>query len=141
MQQAKATALLGFLTHDHSESLKGEKIKSGTMKNYFETTDGREYLVLTDKEANKAAADYIRDSVWAFRPEWLAEQTDLPIEVFEALGPTLYESANDAILKIIGDNFDDFVTEAIKADGRGHFLAGYDHTENEWRDYFIYRTN
>jgi hypothetical protein len=37
--------------------------------------------------------------------------------------------------------FNDFADEAISADGRGHFLSGYDGNENEQDGFYIYRTN
>ena len=42
-------------------------------------------------------------------------------------------------------DFDDFVSDAISSDGRGHFVANYDHDESieevNNTQYFIYRTN
>lgn len=106
-------------------------------------TYGREtYRVLTDDEANEAVKEYIRESLWAFRPDFLASETDLPAEAFAALGEKC-ESGNDGILRMVEKTcgLDAFVKAAISADGRGHFLAGYDSEENECGDYFIYRTN
>lgn len=96
--------------------------------------DEDSYLVLTDGEADERTADYIREMVWAFNPSFLAEQTDLPEEIFQAIQDNgKCESNNDVILKLIekcGD-FDGFVQAAISADGRGHFLSPYDSEENE----------
>ena len=53
-----------------------------------------------------------------------------------------YDDANDTILALI-DDFDEFVSDAISADGRGRFLSYYDGEENEevvnGETYFIYR--
>jgi hypothetical protein len=51
-----------------------------------------------------------------------------------------YESGNQELLRLI-DDIDEFVEEAIRWDGRGHFLSSYDGDENEEGDYYIYRTN
>jgi hypothetical protein len=104
--------------------------------------EGGEYMVLTDDEADDRAKEYIKDSLWAFNASFLSDFTGLPIVVFEALQPQC-ESANDAIEQIIeqGDGLDDFVEQAISADGRGHFMSSYDGEENEEGEYFIYRTN
>lgn len=111
------------------------------------TYNGEEWLVLTDEEADIRAKDYILDSVWAFRPDFLAGYTELPVEVFEALQDKC-EDANEAVLELIkrtDGGVDDFVDDAIGADGRGHFISTYDGDEqsvcldNEW--YFCYRTN
>ncbi|NRA76924.1 MAG: hypothetical protein HRU18_01840 [Pseudoalteromonas sp.] len=50
------------------------------------------------------------------------------------------EGANDDFMKLIQD-FDEFVSDAESADGRGHFLSGYDDEEHEVDDLYIYRTN
>lgn len=48
---------------------------------------------------------------------------------------------NEHILLLI-DDLDDFVEEAIRLDGRGHFLSSYDGAEIELEDgYFAYRIN
>jgi hypothetical protein len=39
-----------------------------------------------------------------------------------------YENGNDALLKLI-DDIDKFVEDAIRHDGRGHFLSSYDGNE------------
>ena len=33
----------------------------------------REYMVLTDQEAGKRVFEYVRESIWAFHPEFIAE--------------------------------------------------------------------
>jgi hypothetical protein len=102
-----------------------------------------EYLVLTDDEADKRAADEIAESVWAFRPEFLSAHSDADQEVFEALQATgKCESLNGPVRSLIRD-WDHFVSDAIAADGRGHFISSYDGEENEvsiggkW--FFVYR--
>jgi hypothetical protein len=93
-----------------------------------------DYLVLTDEEADEKAKDYIIDSLWAFNPSFLAEQTDMPEEVFQAIADNgKCESNNDAIERIVNKTcgLDELVSEAISADGRGHFMSSYDGNENE----------
>ena len=116
-----------------------------------------EYLVLTDEEANDKAKEYIKDSVWAFNAGFIIDNSDLPYEateMIEAFQRDKCESANETILALIND-FDDFVENAISADGRGHFLNHYDGHEHEisimrerengidlYEDYlYIYRVN
>lgn len=91
------------------------------------------FLVLSDDEAGAAVFDYVRESVWAFNADFLAKQTDVPAEMFEAVQEQC-EGANDAILPLIErteDGLAGFVAAAVEADGRGHFLAGYDGEEIE----------
>jgi hypothetical protein len=96
-------------------------------------------MVLTDAEAQDKVAEYIKETVWAFNPDFLARHSGIDREVFERLQDSC-ETANDAIFKLI-KNFDDLVEDAVGTDGRGHFLSGYDGNENEQGDFYLYRTN
>ena len=108
--------------------------------------DADDYLVLTDEEADERCTEYIKETLWAFNPSFLAGETGIDEEVFTRLAEG-YESSNPAFEAIINANggMDSFVEAAISADGRGHFLAGYDHNENEvtynGTTYYIYRVN
>ncbi len=102
-----------------------------------------DYMVKTDEEADEAAREYILDSVWAFRPGFLVYY--MPEGVSEEVIQAVQGSrCNAALLAMIEDQ-DHFVSEAISADGRGHFLSTYDGEENEQKVgdnwYFIYRVN
>jgi len=111
-------------------------------------SNGREeYAVGTDKEADEACKEYIKDSAWAFRSSFICDYCNLPQELeeaLEAMQSKKCEGANDAILALIkktDGGLDGFVEEAISADGRGHFLSSYDGDENEIDGFFIYRIN
>lgn len=138
----RQAALLDYLLDSGEADSSDDVSPAGYGDNTFDGPGRAEYRVLTDDEADDAAADYIKDSVWAFRPEFLSGETGIDEMVFEALADKC-EGANDAILSIIKGScgIDDFVETAIGADGRGHFLAGYDNEENESGEYFIYRVN
>jgi hypothetical protein len=64
--------------------------------------------------------------------EWIAEQQNKA------------EGGNDDLTNVIG-NMNSFVEDAVRADGRGHFLNHYDGNEDEesvdGSNYYIYRTN
>ena len=68
---------------------------------------------------------------------FLASHSKADEKVFQILADQC-ESSNEAVLSLI-DDFDHFVNDAILSDGRGHFLNGYDGTEEEYSNYFIYR--
>lgn len=119
-----------------------------------EWEDETNYIVCTDEEANELAYDYIVDSLWAFTPSFLAGETGVNEEVFIALANNgKCESNNDAIMSIIKqsniqpqhDPLQNFVDSAIDVDGRGHFIAHYDHNEHEVKvgnkTFYIYRVN
>lgn len=105
---------------------------------------GGSYLVLTDSEADEKAKEYILDSLWAFNYNFLTGHSKairaIPQKDYEAMAGKLCESFNEAVKAMI-DDLDHFIYDAISADGRGHFLSGYDGNENEEGEYFIYRTN
>jgi hypothetical protein len=109
---------------------------------------GMEYAIGTDEEAQEACKENIKQSLWAFLPEFIASHTKAGatngmITAIKALQEAC-ESCNDDIESLIED-LDDFMEDAISADGRGHFLSSYDGNENEIdRDdetYYAYRLN
>ena len=132
--QAVALAIYkGNLTYEHMVEAQDE-------------VDADNYLVLTDEEADKRCTEYIKETLWAFNASFLAGETGIDEEVFKRLAEGC-ESSNEAIESIINANggMDSFVEAAIGADGRGHFLASYDHNENEatynGTTYYIYRVD
>lgn len=115
----------------------------------------QEYLVFTDKEADNECKERILEDLWAFRASYVIkymkgydklslQQEKVLTEAIEKMQEALCESANPIIEAII-QNMDSFIQDAIETDGRGHFLALYDHEENEevidGVTYFIYRQN
>ena len=115
----------------------------------------KEYLVFTDEEADNECKERILEDLWAFRASYIIKymkgydklsllQEKALTEAIEKMQETLCESANP-ILEAIINNMDDFIKDAIIADGRGHFLASYDNNENEVaydrNIYYIYRRN
>ena len=114
---------------------------------------GREYAVFTDEEATYATRSNILDTLWAFNPNFILKHTEFyrassvnEDEAFEeALGELqsrICEGANPIVKALIA-NLDDFVWDAIEADGRGHFLALYDGEEIELErgKYYAYRVD
>lgn len=132
--QTKAEALAAYLDEDVSED------DTASWDENVYQIGNREYLVLTDDEADEYAKRYIEESVWAFNASFLVSYLPEGVgeEVIEALQPQC-EDANEAIRSMIGDRFDEFVEDAISTDGRGHFMNSYDGYENEQGDFYIYR--
>jgi len=107
--------------------------------------DGGEYLVVTDDEADTIVTDRIKESLWAFNADFIALHTkgglsDECIDAIREMQNRLCESANPLVEALI-DDLDHFIDDAVKSDGRGHFISSYDGEENESGEYFIYRTN
>lgn len=116
------------------------------------TYEGKDYLVLTDKEADERVAEYIKDSLWAFNADFLwpfikacdalsHEETIAFTRMISSAQQNSCEGCNAMLLGLVGDRLDDLIADAVSADGRGHFLATYDSYEQEQDGYFIYRTN
>jgi hypothetical protein len=105
--------------------------------------DNHDYLVYTDEEADEAVREYIEEMVWAFNASFLQAHTGVDADAIEKI-QEMCEGANEPLTAMIKD-FDHFVEDAVSCDGRGHFLAPYDHEENEITfngiTYYIYRRN
>jgi hypothetical protein len=128
--------------------------------NNIDPSEIENYSIGTDDQATAAAREYILDGLWAFNSKFIADFLreyqvcdlgDRAVESLQKAQSELCEDANELIKGLIGDHIDSFVEQAIDADGRGHFLAGYDFCENEvyFQDYaagtietyYIYRNN
>lgn len=105
-----------------------------------------EYLVLDDDEADIMCAEYIEESVWAFISSFLASETGIDEDVFVALSDKC-EDGNKAVLSLIKGTcgLEEFIENAILADGRGPYLARYDSNEHEinagYNTYYVFRVN
>lgn len=134
----KLHALAKFL-----EVNKVDLTKSTWDKNTF-CLGNKEYLVLTDKQADKYTKDYILESLWAFNTNFIMDHAKKSFEGLEAYIKDIQinkcESANDFIKAVI-KNKKEFIYNAIRCDGRGHFISSYDGNEHEFNGYYIYRIN
>ncbi len=105
--------------------------------------DNQDFSVYTDEEADEAVREEIEEMVWAFNASFLQAHTGVTIEAIAKI-QEMCEGANEPLTAMIKD-FDHFVEDAVSCDGRGHFLASYDHEENEITfngiTYYIYRRN
>lgn len=130
------------------ECFLGEEVEN-ICDNTFESESGEEYMVLTDEEADNEVENSIRESLWAFNADFILEHTaaykhtsgehdrDI-ILALQKMQETLCETANELVYALIED-YEQFVDDAIEADGRGHFISMYDGEENEQNGFYIYR--
>ena len=117
--------------------------------------NGDEYLVMDDNRAYATAYHEISQSLWAFNTDFIIDHLkdnikygDNPVDLdvlkegLKALQEKLCEGAN-AIIHALIDDLEDFVDDAIAADGRGNFISSYDGEEHEvtvdGETYYIYR--
>ena len=113
-------------------------------ENNFEIGE-KEYMILTEEEAQEKAKEYILDSIWAFNADFIIEHSkvldfdDASQSIIKAIQEQC-ENGNEAMKKLI-DDIDTFIEDAINADGRGHFMNSYDGNEEQEGEYFIYRIN
>lgn len=143
----KLEALKRFLINeDYIEE--SEELTYQEEDNCFDTSVG-EFLVLTDDEAEEKAREEIRQSLWAFNPDFILRHTkayentteyedEAIIEALKEVQSRICESANELVYALIND-FDEFCEDAIDEDGRGHFLSYYDGKEYESDNFYIYR--
>ena len=108
-----------------------------------------EIAIGLDEEADEAAAEYIKESLWSFNPSFILSHSKVPYsdklhKALVHLQKELCEDANALIEALIKD-LDHFVSDAISSDGRGRFLSFYDSEEQELDldgiTYFYYRLN
>ena len=103
--------------------------------------NGDEYAVAaTEQQAFEACCESIEDTLCYFSPAFLAEQTELPVEIFEVLSNAGFE--NNEVYKDLIErvtSIENFADEAISYDGMGHFLASYDLKERMIGNYRLYR--
>lgn len=114
--------------------------------NRFDGPESKEYLVLTDIEADERAEAQALEILWAFSAKYLFPfLTANQIQAVQNLQEKLCEAAGPIIVLMLGDRLTEVLRDAIAKDGRGHFLASYDNEEHESRvgevTFFIYRLN
>lgn len=104
-----------------------------------------DWLILTDSEADIQCAEQQAELLWAFNPSFLSGCTGIDQSVFEAIQANdKCEDNSPAILSIIEATcgIATLVESAIRVDGRGHTLSGYDGEELYLGgDLYAYRTN
>ena len=152
-------AIVAYLLDDGEEPEEIDEHLTETAEGEYQYYNA-EYLVLDDTEADERTAEEIKSTLWAFNADFIVEHLPNYYEIYnntcdteyneivkavEELQAKLCESANPLIYAII-DDFDEFVADAVRYDGRGHFLAYYDgnetdYTTDEGNTLYIYRIN
>lgn len=132
--QAVKSFLMQYEAYDENEIQADNITVSAYDESMFEF-ENFELLVLTDNEADDKAKEYIKESVWAFKPEFIINHSsaldhDKASKMIVKAISEQYENGNEAMLKLI-DDFEDFAQDAIDSDGRGHFMSSYDGEEYE----------
>lgn len=102
-----------------------------------------DFLVLTEQEANELAKERILSSAWAFNIEFLfqyfsIEDSPMNRKCISNMIENFCELSNDIILALIEDK-EKFISDALRADGRGFFIATYDGIEISHKNYLIYK--
>ena len=146
-QELKAQALANFLGIETTEL----EIPEDTELPFVVLDTGANYAVLTEEQADARAKEEILNSLWAFNTDFVIshcknfEKMDI-YEVETAEKSLEYaqreccKNANGLVFALI-DDIDEFVEDAINADGRGHSISRYDGVENEQDGFYIYRVD
>jgi uncharacterized protein (TIGR02996 family) len=155
-EAAEQRALAGLTVEDRSKALASylempeEDIDSSHYASVGFGTGSGDYLVLTDDEAEARARETAQNDLWALGAEYLADYIPVAnrrvlVKAIKAIQEKCSEDANEVLSLLLGSNLDDLLDSAISADGRGHFLSGYDGEENEVSyngiSLYIYRVN
>jgi hypothetical protein len=90
-------------------------------------------------EAMEIAGDYIKETLWAFRPEYLVDYMpkDVSPDMLASLQNKHSEDLNPMLLALVGSKLDELIEDAICDDGLGHFLNSYDGDCHELSDNLI----
>ena len=114
-----------------------KEARKAIRKHIREELVGTEFLICSDKAADQKARANIRESLWAFSPNFILSRSRLKLaapetvlKAFKKMQEELCEDANEIVFALL-KNFKKFCREAIDADGRGHLLSPYDGKEHE----------
>lgn len=142
LKKRRINALKKFLEYENREEVSKNKI----IQTYYDehTFDyfNNYYMVLTDEEADEKTKEHINKNLWTFNSDFIINHSsildhDKPSRQIIEVIQKQYENGNESIKKLI-DNIDEFVESAIKHNGRGYFLSGYDGEERTVNNFFIY---
>lgn len=112
--------------------------------------EGGTFLVVSDAEADTMAMESAKEALWAFTASFLSRfvpalQDDRAAKAWEKVACKLCDDANPLAEALLGDRLDEALSEAVREDGRAHFLNTYDNTEHEVRVdgalFYVYRVN
>jgi hypothetical protein len=129
-----------------------EEIREETYDNYglkVFSAYGLEYAIGTDEQAQEAASEYIKQTLWAFNASFIIDHSKIAYsneleKCIKEMQGKLCEGCNGLVEALIED-MDEFIEDAISADGRGHFLSSYDGNEEEvtidGETFYAYRLN
>ncbi len=98
-------------------------------------SDTFEYAVGTEDEVMLAAAEIVKEGVWAFNSGFILDfllgdlKRGCLDESISKLQLSLCEESNEIFLLLIGNRVDEFVRYAISIEGRAHFLSPIDGEE------------
>lgn len=107
----------------------------------YQTDEGEFAVADNIEQAERAVKEYIENTMWAFNADFIAQFTPVNsidraalIEALQVVQAKCCEGANALVLALVAHKIDNFVEAAIQADGRGHFLNGYDSREYRGED-------
>ena len=132
-----------------------KEFNHGDLRNEFRSA-GRMFRVLSESDREQIALDYIRETLWAFHPAWVADwmerngklrngETVEDVTDMLQASAELYEGANAFRARLIED-VEKFAKDACEEDGYAMFISTYDDEEYEYEapdgsTYFVFRTN
>lgn len=132
-----------------------KEFNRGDLRGEFRSA-GRMFRVLSESDREQVALDYIRETLWAFHPAWVADwmerngklrngETVEDVTAMLQASAELYEGANAFRARLIED-VEKFAKDACGEDGYAKCISTCDDEEYEYQapdgtTYFVYRTN
>jgi len=119
--------------------------KGYTSRTAYIKIDGTEYMIATDEGADAYARGYIEETLWSFNADFIIEHSEVldydegSIEILKAI-QSRGEGGNAAVVRLISD-MNEFVGDAIGADGRGHYMSSYDGDEHTLDEFDLINEN
>lgn len=138
MNTYKELISLGFDRSEAAEAM--EKLRDGE-KDFAVEAGGGEYRFILEREIDEIQKEELLSDEYVlgcFTPWFIADVTGLDTcdvekaqksENFELLGA------------LMAKNIDEVQKQYSSADGYGHHFSGYDGSEVELGDYYVFRTN
>ena len=89
------------------------------------------YRCIHIDEIENAMIEYVKENIWAFSSDFLANYTGIPADIIRTYQEKYYEDANDRLLEMFDGKLEEIASDAATLDGYGHFFNSYDGTEEE----------
>jgi hypothetical protein len=96
-----------------------------------------EYRVIEKSVIDSLVADEIQDQLYAFRPEFLADITQMSETALRDIQTCRHAEAT--LNEFLNPYLEEIAEEYVSTEGYGHIFASYDGQEIETEDHYVFR--